>query len=943
MSGPTQELPSWFTISTTILTDAAGNPTATSESLLYLPLTYYGPSIPLGSLWTYGGLTSPASTSSTTPTETSTSVTPITSSVSSSSPLTSVSSTSSVASTSSFALPTPSPTSGASGESGLSRGQLVGIIVGSIIGFIFLLILLLLLFICCSNRRKRQNPRFSMVAPIEEDYYIVGPGGESPEGSPRSSGEVEDSFLRRGAERKSAPITQPMSNVPPSAAGVVGADNGSNSQNNSLGSSRSSNSAASGYGHEIPSALSNSYEDTADSFGQRWRGNILSREQLRRLDEEEEPDDTLVHSEHNFGAEDKDKANDLLPLIPPPRLVDPERSRSRLSQRSTPSHGSHLSGDLNEATVHTARRVRAEDLAPRSSTVSTTTNPFEEPVAGPSGHSHRDSGVWKGLGTLAAAAGLGRWFSSSNPSSRRNSAAPGLSSTLLGDNDIEQARTLLNDPDNFPSPPPQMTEFRRTGSSGLGLMATGDRPISSVSAKSGTSTVYYDAYSTPGTPYGERGTPLPALPAPLPRALANSSSAEMGYWTPPVTTPLQSSSSRGMEPSSGPESGSGSGTATQGLYSHPRHYDAATLSSTAEDTPGHSLGPNDSGIDILDMPIPRGMSPFASTSSLRDTLDKDRDTITTPNSSLGSSSAKKGGLKFPPGLGGLPTPSVWHDTQGTTPSPGSFAAGSRGGSTAHLPEDNANRLSTGTGDAGITIDVLEEAPPTAGAQWRTLATSGFTGFPFGGERRTTFGMPHLVHQHPDHISEIGSLHSMRSHLSPHSSRSAGSAAASRRDASGSTGSNSSRPSAAGARSVLSSSEGGHSLSHSGSISSDGRKRNHKPGNGTMSPALSAFGHSGRGPSGATSSTHPISHGRFPTSTISEVEDARVRLNLLSGGPGSVTIDGSEEASASASRSAPTSPRIGRTLYPQPHSHYDRSLSLSPIPWAGGLEDSWQPS
>jgi len=173
-----------------------------------------------------------------------------------------------------------------------------------------------------------------------------------------------------------------------------------------------------------------------------------------------------------------------------------------------------------------------------------------------------------------------------------------------------------------------------------------------------------------------------------------------------------------------------------------------------------------------------------------------------------------------------------------------------------------------------------------------------------------------------------------SHLSPHSSP-AGSAAASRREQSGSAGSNSSRPSAArSARSILSSSEG-HSLSHSGSISSDGRKK-HRAGTGTMSPALSAFGHDMRIASGSTTGSGPmrVGHGQYPTSTISEVSgegDARVQLGSR------VMIDGP------GYHSAPSSPRIGRSLSPRPRDNVDRALSLSPIPWAGGLEDSWTPS
>ncbi|KAJ7149808.1 hypothetical protein C8R43DRAFT_1006669, partial [Mycena crocata] len=56
MAAPTQALPPWLSFTT--ITE----PQTTQTTLLYLPLTYYGPSIPLNSDWTYGGLTSPAST-----------------------------------------------------------------------------------------------------------------------------------------------------------------------------------------------------------------------------------------------------------------------------------------------------------------------------------------------------------------------------------------------------------------------------------------------------------------------------------------------------------------------------------------------------------------------------------------------------------------------------------------------------------------------------------------------------------------------------------------------------------------------------------------------------------------------------------------------------------------------------------------------------------------
>ena len=41
----TQQLPSWMTLSTAVITNANGQPIATSVTTLELPLTYYGPSV----------------------------------------------------------------------------------------------------------------------------------------------------------------------------------------------------------------------------------------------------------------------------------------------------------------------------------------------------------------------------------------------------------------------------------------------------------------------------------------------------------------------------------------------------------------------------------------------------------------------------------------------------------------------------------------------------------------------------------------------------------------------------------------------------------------------------------------------------------------------------------------------------------------------------------
>jgi hypothetical protein len=96
------------------------------------------------------------------------------------------------------------------------------------------------------------------------------------------------------------------------------------------------------------------------------------------------------------------------------------------------------------------------------------------------------------------------------------------------------------------------------------------------------------------------------------------------------------------------------------------------------------------GIDVLDLPAPPPLSPFTSTAS--------------------TSSVR---MISPPGLAALlPHTKVWLETDGT-PSFGSF--------TTRTESD---------GPVAITVDLLEQEPPTAGHGWRSLA---------GHEQRATFG------------------------------------------------------------------------------------------------------------------------------------------------------------------------------------------------------------
>lgn len=145
---------------------------------------------------------------------------------------------------------------------------------------------------------------------------------------------------------------------------------------------------------------------------------------------------------------------------------------------------------------------------------------------------------------------------------------------------------------------------------------------------------------------------------------------------------------------------------------------------------------------------------------------------------------------------------------------------------------------------------------------------------------------------------------MGSHLSPAPSRSTGSAPTSRRDPSGSIGSNSSRPSVFSASRTGSS---GHSLSHSGSIPSDVRKRGQ-----AISPAISAVGgYSGR------SDEPPLSP-------------------LLISPP--MAHFGHERAGAHRGMG----PGSGSTS-PEPMSPTNSTMQFTNAPWAGGLDSNWTPT
>ncbi|KAF8872577.1 hypothetical protein BD779DRAFT_1572256 [Infundibulicybe gibba] len=587
MAAPSQEFPPWLTNIVTTITDPNGVPLTTSASVMFLPLTYYGPSIPLNSDWTYGGLTSPASSStlSTTATTslTTTSATPTSLTITNATPTPTPIPTATVPT--STTTPRPSVSSTASLSSSLTRGQLIGIIIASILGLIFLLV------------RKRSVARFSDT-PIDDDYHVVvrTPG----EGSPRHSGEEADPFLQQSA----GPSRPRSARVPPPPI-----HDGSHSS-----SSKTASTNTSGYGVLL--------DRPTLRIGPQDAPSIVSEERRGK---------TLPYDTHDPRARDSAQYS---PLMPPPRLVDPASHSPDLDYLPAPtykphhdSYVSHRSAspmDLEDAPVLTARRVRVEDLAPRGSKSTTAS-----PVSSSGGWM---SGLGLGLGNIKRMS----WFT-------RNSGDK-------AEDEAESGPLLLNYPGSSSSPPPlpEKSQLRMQSQPQMSQVRLGDsltssrgragpdsaRPLSSVSARSGTSvsggTIYHDAYSSIPT--------TPVLAA-LPRALTPGSPQNRNSWH----VGNRSLGELGYVPTAPPPAyefeSSHSATANTFGTGHTNTTNNTTNTNTTDQTNTTTSGPTDTDttaadppafVDILDMPVPRAVGHFAS-----DSL---------------ASSTSAGSLKYPPGL-----------------------------------------------------------------------------------------------------------------------------------------------------------------------------------------------------------------------------------------------------------------------------------------------------
>lgn len=359
-----------------------------------------------------------------------------------------------------------------------------------------------------AKREKSLSPRNT----LDGEYYMVGaedtegasdtvrtPG----EGSPRHSGEEADPFLRprsgiatdAGSMREfGQPATRTKmtdssgssnwqttysSSGTPSGYQTGSSGRGSSGQGTNSGSgSGSRRSYGVGVFGQLPSiqtAASSSTEDYGAELreptlfgGQRrepWRGNILTPEEQRHLDEQTASTPPTPYRQP--AIPESDKEDDFSPLMPPPRLVDPEVTRTRSS--------SPLDKD-EPVVVQTAQRVRMSDVGPR---VPRSHSPILEvdETEHPSPPSSRRVSGQSWLGSLAGGFGLSRLLKGS--SSHKDVEA---GQSLLGSSDMAERAVR-----------PRPTHAGASSSA---------RPMSggSVNTLGSGSTVFFDAPSKPGTP-----------------------------------------------------------------------------------------------------------------------------------------------------------------------------------------------------------------------------------------------------------------------------------------------------------------------------------------------------------------------------------------------------------------------------------------------------------
>ncbi|KAG6808848.1 hypothetical protein H0H93_016414, partial [Arthromyces matolae] len=251
----------------------------------------------------------------------------------------------------------------------LSRKELIGVIVGTLLGVLLLFALALCVFLRLKARRREREylPTFDNPDDEKSDRrrrrtglrFNSGEGFNWVDRVPRHSGGEADPFLAQTTDEPShtagAHMTQ-HANMPPSVGiARVPAPNGSQSSKGSSSTGNTSATNHSGYGVLMERPTLNLLPSTQEELALQRTGHILTPEELDRINEES-----------------------VLPrdsTLPPPRLLDPNPNRDSSSSLPSilrfpkPDSSTSIAAypDADEAaTLLTARRVQVTELASRS-------------------------------------------------------------------------------------------------------------------------------------------------------------------------------------------------------------------------------------------------------------------------------------------------------------------------------------------------------------------------------------------------------------------------------------------------------------------------------------------------------------------------------------------------------------------------------------------------
>ncbi|KZT06137.1 uncharacterized protein LAESUDRAFT_199541 [Laetiporus sulphureus 93-53] len=803
MTAPTQVLPSWLTLSTTVITEPDGS-LSTSSATLQLPLTYYGPSIPLNSDWTWGGLTSPgptstplstasphspslvpptapttalSSVSSSTSTAASTALssavtsTSMSSSVPSSSTAIIISSSSSISSTllSSTATSASSRTSSASSSasssptvialansSGISV-KVLGAVLGSIIGALLLIIALLVWLL------------------LRKYNHDIRPADEA---SPQESSfwNRETTLLSRRSSRRKTPIWTEWQVVSPDEAHEEEHEN-VRGDSPGEGSPRGSGDEGSPFltrqhthdesndmtqGSDTlmdpPSAALTSGSPSSRHSDRKLGGPIIPRGELlaRMRDEQHTP--TPMSAPGVRIVRPSPRRSDSPPLPAPFANFDERHLGRGMHHAESPSMSSTMQGvsfssekstEKSSATLGDPNAYDPPDLlSPKRINISSS-GPSEDEAGPSSSFSSSPSG----LGKLANLPRMS-WF-------KRLSSPKESYSATQTENDPPSEDTYTRTP----------SRHSRNGS----RSRPDSRPVSWAPLPTHEPTSP-EAASRRQTRLAVPGLGLTVGGVRPTSSVSASGRSGVSGNTVSAQSGPRDSGSDSQQDSVSTSYGETPRSRFPGGFLPVPDVPPSYEDSQSEMSRGSMYIPQDAA-DVLDFPVPRPASPFTAVS---------------------------GRIQMP-----QPQPYVLPSIRPDSP-PGPAAA---------MPNPRAWRNSHATdGSQSSSAETLEDEPPRPQRNWRSLATDSEG-------RRMTFGVPLVVHPHDAVMSEQGSLHSRlgaRSPLSPPGSH----------PASVLTGSGSSSGPSTHSRGFTGSSS-------SGSVSEDGRRRRQQDPSDVSSPPISA--------------------------------------------------------------------------------------------------------